>query len=248
MLTSPVLDLIAFICFVVCWIGYTYFAKRKAKNTNCIARCLHQHRIHWMNELMRHEMRVGEAALLANLERNITFFASTSMLILAGVLTLFAQVGRLEAVIASIPFTATPTDALIQIKLSLLTFIFVMAFFQFTWSMRQYGFLNVMLGATPLREYESSDHMKNYATQMAIVQDQAAHAYNYGLRGYYFSMAVLSWFFHPLLFIISSLLVVYTLYMREFKSKAVMAITEGMIMLQREEQERKELKKESLKL
>ena len=240
MLTGSVLDLIAFICFVVSWIGYTYFAKWKAKNTNCLARCLHQHRIHWMNELMRYEMRVGEAALMANIERNTTFFASTTMLILAGVLALFAHVERLESVIVSIPFTATPSYALIQIKLSLLTFIFVMAFFQFTWSMRQYGFVNVMVGATPLRGRETSDHMKNYATQMAIVQDQAAHSYNYGMRAYYFSMAVLSWFFHPLLFIVSSLLVVYTLYAREFKSKAVVGITCGMIMLQKEERERKE--------
>lgn len=104
------------------------FCAQKAKTTNCIARCLHQHRIHWMNELLSREVRVGEAALLANLERNITFFASTTMLVLAGVLTLFAQIERLEFVIASIPYSAAPTDAVIQIKLGLLTFIFVYAF------------------------------------------------------------------------------------------------------------------------
>ena len=90
------LDILAFLCFVTCWIGYTWFARIKAKNTNCIARCLHQHRIHWMNELMTRDIRVGEAALLANLERNIAFFASTTLLVLAGVLTLFAQVERLK--------------------------------------------------------------------------------------------------------------------------------------------------------
>lgn len=240
MWAGSLLDFIAFSCFIVSWVGYSYFAKWKAKNTNCIARCLHQHRIHWMNELMRHEIRVGEAALMANLERNITFFASTTMLILAGVLALFAHVDILMAVIDSIPYTAKPNEHLIQMKLGILTFIFVMSFFQFTWSMRQYGFLNVMIGATPLRKYESSDHMKNYATQMARVQDQAAHSYNYGLRAYYFAMAILSWFIHPVVFIGCSLLVVYTLYVREFKSKAVVAITRGMHLLQKEEQQRKE--------
>lgn len=233
-MSFSVLDVVSFTCFIVCWVGYATFARRKAKTTNCIARCLHQHRIHWMNELMTREVRVGEAALLANLERNITFFASTTMLVLAGVLTLFAQVPRLEAVIASIPYTALPNDAMIQLKLSVLSFIFVMAFFQFTWSMRQYGFLNVMVGAAPIDIDGSNQNLKKYAKHMAVLQDRAAHSYNYGLRAYYFSMAVLCWFFHPVLFICASLFVVYTLYRREFKSKAVAAITAGMQVLDEE--------------
>ncbi|MCE9678119.1 DUF599 domain-containing protein [Shewanella sp. AS1] len=230
------LDLISVSCFFVCWIGYAKFARNKAKTTNCIAKCLHQHRIHWMYQLLSRDVRVSEAALLANLERNINFFASTTMLVLAGVLTLFAQVERLEEVIASIPLTAPPVHLLIQLKLGLLTFIFVMAFFHFTWSMRQYGFLNVMIGATPIDKSNQNKALQEYAAQMAIVQDQAAHSYNYGLRSYYFSMAVLCWFFHPLLFIVASIVVVYTLYRREFKSKAVMAITAGMQILDEQRQ------------
>lgn len=229
------LDILAVICFASCWFGYTWFARKKAKTTNCIARCLHQHRIHWMYELMKRDLRVADAALLANLERNIAFFASTTLLVLAGVLTLFAQVEKLEEVIRTIPYAELPHHDLIQLKLGLLAFIFVLAFFQFTWSMRQYGFLNVMVGAAPFQENENSN-MDAYAKQMAVVQDQAAHSYNYGLRSYYFSMAALCWFFHPLLFIVMSLFVVYTLYIREFKSKAVRAITVGQDLLKTERQ------------
>ncbi len=229
------LDISAFICFIVCWIGYTWFARVKAKNTNCIARCLHQHRIHWMNELITRDIRVGEAALLANLERNIAFFASTTLLVLAGVLTLFAQVERLEAVIATIPFAEYPNHAAIQLKLGVLTFIFIMSFFQFTWSMRQYGFLNVMIGAAPYDKSGKDENLRAYAKQMAIVQDQAAHSYNYGLRSYYFSIAAICWFFHPALFIFASLFVVYTLFIREFRSRAVKAITAGQEYLKIEQ-------------
>ena len=225
------LDVLAVVCFFVSWSGYTWFARKKAKTTDCIARSLHQHRIHWMYELMTMDIRVGDAALLANLERNIAFFASTTLLVIAGVLTLFAQVEKLEEVIASIPYAADPQHDLIQIKLGLLAFIFVLSFFQFTWSMRQYGFLNVMVGAAPIDEPGTDDGMRQYAKQMAVVQDQAAHSYNYGLRSYYFSMAALGWFFHPVLLIVMSLFIVYTLYMREFKSKAVRAITAGQGLL-----------------
>ena len=232
------LDIFALICFITSWSGYTRFARIKAKTTNCIAKCLHQHRIHWMYELMTRDIRVSEAALLANLERNIAFFASSTLLILAGVLTLFAQVDHLNAVISSIPFSEPQNAVEIQLKLGLLAFIFVLSFFQFTWSMRQYGFLNVMIGAAPVDETGCNDNLKMYAKQMAVVQDQAAHSYNYGLRSYYFSLAVICWFFHPVLFILMSLFVVLTLYIREFRSKAVGAIKAGEDHLAIEQQNR----------
>ena len=77
---SPV-DILALSVFIVAWYGYTVFARRKAKTTDCIARSLHQHRIHWMYEVISREVRISEAALLANLERNIAFFASSTLLI-----------------------------------------------------------------------------------------------------------------------------------------------------------------------
>jgi uncharacterized membrane protein len=233
-----VVEGLALLVFIACWYGYTWGARKKAKTSNCIARCLHQHRIHWMFEVITRDMRVGDAALLANLERNIAFFASSSLLILAGVLTLFAQVEKLAIVLSSIPYAQSYDLLSIQLKLSLLAFIFVFAFFKFTWSMRQYGFLNVMLGAAPIDSSGTNENLRLYAKQMAIVQDQAAHAYNNGLRGYYFSLAAICWFFHPLLFVLASLLVVYTLYMREFRSKAVNAITLGQTYLKIERESR----------
>lgn len=231
-----IIDLIALSIFIIAWYGYTVFARKKAKNTDCIARSLHQHRIHWMYEVLTRQVRVSEAALLANLERNIAFFASSTLLILAGILTLFAQVETLERVISELPFTVEVDHLEIQVKLCVLAIIFVMSFFQFTWSMRQYGFLNVMIGAAPIDIEGKNENLKAYAREMAKVQDQAAHSYNYGLRSYYFAMAEISWFLHPVIFVVLSLWVVYTLYSREFNSKAVNAITNAQLILNQERQ------------
>ena len=67
------IDILALILFCLTWYGYTWFARRKAKTRDCIARSMHQHRIHWMYEIITRDIRVGDAALLANLERNIAF-------------------------------------------------------------------------------------------------------------------------------------------------------------------------------
>ena len=229
-----IVDIYALLTFFISWSGYTWFARAKAKNTDCLARSLHQHRIYWMREAITKEIRVGEAALLANLERNIAFFASSTLLILAGLLTLFAKIDTLGSVIASMPYADHASHSVIQLKLSLLAFIFVLSFFQFTWSLRQYGFVNVMVGALPIDLSGGNDNLRAYAKQIAIVQDQASHSYNYGLRSYYFALAAMCWFFHPILFIIMSVWVVFTLYTREFKSKAVKAITAGQQFLKLE--------------
>lgn len=225
------LDTLALVIFLSSWMGYSSFAWRKSKTTNCIAYCLQQHRIHWMQEIMTRDIRVSEAALLGNLERNIAFFASSTLLVLAGILTLFSQVEALEDVIKSIPHSEFSGHSVTQLKLTLMAFIFVVAFFNFTWSMRQYGFVNVMIGAAPIDEPGLNENLKKYAFQIATIQDQAAHSYNYGLRAYYFSLAALCWFYHPLLFIFASLLVAATLYIREFKSTAVKALAKGQYYL-----------------
>lgn len=229
------LNCIALFCFISFWLGYTLFARQKAKTTDCLARSLNQHRILWMYEVLKKDIRVGEAALISNLERNIAFFASTTLLVLAGVITLFAQIDKLQGVIHSIPYAAHSSTAMYQLKLSLLALIFIMSFFKFTWSMRQYGFLNVMIGAAPVDVSGLNENLKGYARQMAKVHDQAAHSYNYGLRAYYFSISVMCWFYHPLLSMLAVVLVVYTLYIREFKSKAVKAITLAMDHLDKEQ-------------
>jgi uncharacterized membrane protein len=239
-----VIDIIAFCTFFICWSGYTWFSRVKAKTSDCLARSLNQHRINWMYETITREVRVGEAALLSNLERNIAFFASSTLLILAGIFTLFAKIETLEGVITSMPYAYQVNHFSILIKLSLLSFIFVISFFQFTWSMRQYGFVNVMIGAAPVDQSGLNENLKAYARQIAIVQDQAGHSYNYGLRSYYFALAAICWLFHPFMFIFMSIWVVYTLYNREFNSKSVKAITAGQqyLLLEREAKSTKSVK------
>ncbi|TRX57008.1 DUF599 domain-containing protein [Thalassomonas sp. M1454] len=233
-MSLTLIDYTALVIFFTSWIGYTQFAKIKAKDTACISRCLHQHRLIWMRQIFDTDVRVSHASLLANLERNVAFFASTTMLVLAGVLTLFSQLESVRELLTRMTVAQEASNFAIQIKLCLLVLIFVLAFFQFTWSMRQYGFVNIMIGAAPVAFKTDKEHLINYSVQMARVQDQAAHAYNYGLRSYYFSLSALSWFFHPLMFLVSSLFVVYILYRREFKSKALKAIQQGVVDLSKE--------------
>jgi uncharacterized membrane protein len=55
----------------------------------------------------------------------------------------------------------------------------------------------------------------------------AAREMNRGLRAYYFSIAALSWFVSPLLFMISTGIIVVVLYRREFHSEIVYILSSG---------------------
>lgn len=200
------------------------FARKRARKAFCIASVLHKYRQQWMLRMLCRENRIADASLLSNLERNASFLASTAILIIAGLMTALASTEKVHALISSLPFSHPNLSAhQVQFKILVLLLINVYAFFTFTWSMRQYGFCAVLLGAAPIYEEhaEPSEESKNYARQTAKVIDQAGHSYNYGLRAFYFSLAVLSWPLNTWVFICSVALVVAVLFGREFHSKTL---------------------------
>lgn len=203
-----------------------------ANNTHCLASILHIHRVWWMQRMLKREVRVADAALLANLERNVNFFASTTMLIIAAMLT---------ALTSKYDFTLFDMGAVgnqhSQLKLMVLLGIMVYAFFSFTWSLRQYGFGAVLMGAAPdvSQTDISARQQKEYAYSTAQVLDQASHSFNYGLRAYYYALATITWFVHPLAFMFATSWVVGVLYQREFKSKPVNVMVKDIDILKMKE-------------
>jgi uncharacterized membrane protein len=109
------------------------------------------------------------------------------------------------------------------VKILLLIAVFVNAFFKFTWSIRQYNFCVVLIGAAP--QTDRPDEHEDFVGAITSVASLAAENYNHGLRAFYFALAALTWFLHPWLFAAASALVVYVLYRREFHSKALYALT-----------------------
>lgn len=217
---------VCLIWFLVCWIGYTFYARNRASKQSSLASELHNYRQSWMRRVLLRDIRVGDAALIANLERNVSFLASTTILILAGLLTVFTVSEQVSGLISQIPFAIDASSLSVQLKVMILVVIFVYAFFTFTWSMRQYGFCSIVLGAAPMVDEEgvTEGDRERYAFYAARVIDLAGLSYNHGLRAYYFALSVLAWFISPYLFLLSTSFVVAVLYRREFKSRSLKAL------------------------
>jgi uncharacterized membrane protein len=216
------LNLLAIGWFFICFKGYMSYARRRSYDTPCLASMLHMYRKEWMLRMMTREVRIADTTAIANLERGVSFFASTTMLILAGLMTILGSTQSAIDVVADIPFASQATSAEWELKILLLISLFVYAFFKFTWSLRQYGFVSIMIGGAPLPEEKvSNQQIDAHASRVAKMTSMAANNFNLGLRTYYFCIAILGWFIHPWIFMVLTTGVVYVLYRREFKSSTL---------------------------
>ena len=212
--------------FLFCWVGYTLFARWRANYRHCLASILHDYRARWLRQLLQHDNRVSEASLLGNLGRNVNFFASTTILILAGVLTVLTTSESAINLVRHLPFAAPENPQLAEFKIVVLAIVFIYAFFQFTWSMRQYGFCAVFFGSAPLTDGADIDSEQSRALieHGAKLLDCAGNAFNYGLRAYYFALAAVGWLINTSVFVSACGLIVVVLYLREFHSRSLHAL------------------------
>ncbi len=226
------LDVLALSIFLLSWYGYIIFARRKAKTTQSLTSVLIIYRIDWMRHLLERDNRILDASLMGNIERNINFFASTSLLIIAGSLTAIASADTLQRLTENIPWVYPQTEAAIQFKLLFICGILVVTFFKFTWALRQYGFAGVMIGAAPnLGDSSATIQMKRtFARNSGKIIDKAMHNFNDGLRAYYFALAALGWFINPFILIALAWFIVFILYRREFHSSTLKTLVDGLQM------------------
>lgn len=217
-------DVLALFWFALCWLGYSVYSSKMSRRRTCLSSVMAAHREAWVYGLLRRDNRVGDAALLGNLERNVAFFASSTLLVLAGLVAALGSGDDILAVTENLPFAMAVSEHGWETKLLLLAAIFVYAFFKFSWSLRQYGFASVLIGRAPeLAELDEAG-ARQFSTQAAQVISRAAQAFNVGLRAYYFSLAYLLWFLNPWIFMLGSATVVGVLYRREFRSRVLNAL------------------------
>jgi uncharacterized membrane protein len=203
------------------WIGYDWFAERWAVNHPSLLRQVNHYRREWMLRMTQRDVRIPDVALMANLSSSPTFFASTTILIIGGLLAMLGRTSQAIDVASKIPFSAHVSEAGWEVKIILLVCVFVFAFFRFTWALRQFNFCGIIVGAAPLAsdlQGEDDPALVNFADRAGKLVALAGESFNDGLRAYYFAIAALTWFLHPLAFMVATALVVLILYHREFKS------------------------------
>ena len=220
------LDVFALFLFFVAWYGISWIG-RHYKNTEktTLSSISKTYRNQWMLHLLERSNRMSDVALIGNLMRSVSFFASTSLLVLAGLIATFGAVDEVIKIIQGFPYAQHASTEFTKIKLIVLVLIFIYAFFKLVWSLRQYNSTVIMVGAAP-DVFESDEDLFSYANNLGIVLNRATRHFIEGMRGFEFALAALAWFIHPLLFILATVFVSLVVYRREFASKTLQAMAD----------------------
>ena len=220
----PVLDWIGLAWFVFCWIGLELGVERGWSGYKTLHEETLKLRLKWGKVMLTREPRIMDSTLIANLLPSLSFYANTSIYIIAA---LFAALGALDQLISAaseMPFSKVLSREATEIKLLILLGVFVIAYFKFTWSLRQFNLLSITLASVPYNLTE--DELEHHGRKFAAVNSCAGNDFNRGLRAYYFGMAVMAWMVSPWMFMISTTVIVFVLARREFSSPVLKALVE----------------------
>jgi uncharacterized membrane protein len=198
------------------WFGYTWFADREHGAHN-LHTAMRDYRILWMRRMLDREVRMVDTQILGNLMRSMSFFASTTMFIIAGLVAVLGARAEAMAVLQELPFTVESSTVIWDLKVLLLIAVFIYAFFKFTWAFRHYNYCLILIGAVPGHDRLDTDS-RVIAERAAGIANSTGRHFNRGIRAYYFGLAALSWFLHPWIFIVLTGWVVLVLYRREYRS------------------------------
>ena len=215
--------------FMAAWIGYAQFATRWSLKRPSILAATNRFRLRWIQVSLTRDPRVLDGIITQTLSNTPAFFSSTTILIMGGLLALMGTTDKAAEFVREIPFSQATPILVFEFKILVLISIFVYAFFRFSWSMRQYTFVSLMIGALPSHEHfiAHPQEQMDYAQRVAAMTGLAAETFNDGLRAYYFAFAVMGWFFSPMAFVLTTVLIVGILYNREFRSDVLEVLNDG---------------------
>ena len=216
----PWADWLALGLFFGLWMGYAWFARVNGKRNMTLIATTNHYRQLWMMQATARHPRMLDGLITQNLSHTPSFFSSTSIIIIGGLFALLGTTDKAAELVREIPFAEQTPLLVFEFKVFVLVGIFLYVFFRFSWSMRQYTFVALVIGAMPFpKEFaEGRQDRVKFAERAGNLVSAAAETFNDGLRAYYFSFAAMAWFFSPIALVMATALVVLILYGREFKS------------------------------
>ncbi len=205
------------------WAGYVWWAAAAQGRAPNLLGALVKYRRIWMREAYRRDNRITDVALVGSLAQSATFFSSTTLLILGGLFALLGTLDESSEVLRNLPFAARSSRDLLEIKAIALTLVFVNAFLRFTWSLRQYNLVNILVGAYPTQR-EDQAAADRLIAQASRLNELAGANFTQGLRSYYFAIPLLLWLVNPWLLLAGSVAITIATWYMEFKSATVRAL------------------------
>lgn len=204
---------LAFLLLGAFWIGWRI--EHTSATRPSVTWLMSAYRRAWMVQMITRQPRIFDAQIVGSLRQGTSFFASSALIGLGGVLAIGANTAPLESLAEA--FSRTDLPPLVwQVKLVPVLLFLTNAFLKFVWANRLFGYASVIMAAVP-NEPEDPTALPR-AAQAAEVNIRAAWNFNRGLRSMYFALAALAWLAGPIALAVAVAFTLWTLWSREFAS------------------------------
>lgn len=213
-------DWASLVIYFSCWAGYAWFSEHSHWGAGGLIRTSQTYRLLWALRMLERENRVMDSTLIGNLVTSVSFYANTTIYIIAGLVAALGASDKLVSITADLPFGGAGNQELLEIKLMLVLACFVFAYFKFTWSLRQFNLLSILVGAAPFGK-RGEPGIDSYAHRLAGTNSLAGDDFNRGIRAYYFGLAASGWLLNPAALGVLAIIVLVVLYRRDYQSAAL---------------------------
>ncbi len=200
---------------LLAYLAYNIVVPQVEKRRPSLSVIMNMQRRRWVANAARRESPF-DAILSGNIMGSVSFLASTSVLLVLAVFAVYGQLPTLMDALDSLSIERTYSVLDVQIHLAILLTMFVLAFFAFTLSLRQFNHFCIMLGALDHDRITTDEEIEAIARMNAL----GAKNFNSGIRAYYFSIPAVVWFISEWLGVLVCLGTILVLAHREFFSSA----------------------------
>jgi uncharacterized membrane protein len=219
---------------LLCYFAYNIIVPQLEKLRPSLSVIMNMQRRRWVANAALRESPF-DAILSGNIMGSVSFLASTAVLLILAIFAVFGQLPALMAALNSASLHRVYSVTEVQLHLVVMLTMFVLAFFAFTLSLRQFNHFCIMLGAID-HSSPISDEEIDAITRMNAL---GAKNFNSGIRAYYFSVATVAWFVSEWLPIATCVATILILAHREFFSSPHRTAASAAIIAARRQQERK---------
>ncbi len=218
-------DILAVLLLFICWYGIGWLIERPPAGQPSVSVLMTRFRREWMRQFVARDPRIFDANILTTLREGTSFFASACMIATGGLLALIGNSERLLGLAEGIEILEV-TGTLLRAKLLVTMFFVVNAFLKFVWAHRLFGYCAVMMAAVPNDPHDPAAMQR--AMQAADLNITAARNFNAGLRSVYFALGALGWMAGTWALVLSTAVVLYVTWRREFASTSRQVILRSL--------------------
>lgn len=204
-----------------CWFSYSFLLAAIGRGS--LNSQLAIVRRYWISAATRRPAKPFDAVLLGHIMNSIAFFGSATMIVLAGVITVFTTAKSFHTTMSELHFIDTVSLELFGLQIGLVALVLAICFFSFTYALRKLIYTVALIGALPdiSEECETHDAMVEAAS---VVLSEAVRTLNFGIRGYYYSVSMLCIFISPYACITATIISTAILFYRQLATRTSRAI------------------------